>query len=88
MLESMAAGLPIVASHLPAHENLLQDGNTGFLVADESRFAHAIATLEIAEVNAKIGNAARAHARTEFGTWDDCAQRYATIYALLNQQMT
>jgi glycosyltransferase involved in cell wall biosynthesis len=32
MIEAMAAGLPVIASHLPAHADLIRDAKTGWLV--------------------------------------------------------
>ena len=86
MLESMASGLPIIASDMPAHASIVQAGETGELCASEPGFAAAISTLEDAGVNERYGRAARAWAQAEVGTWDDCAQRYADVYTRLIEQ--
>jgi len=80
MLEAMAAGMPIVASRLPAHSDLLVDGRTGVLCDSQSSYADALASLEQPETNHRIGQAARAWVRGALGTWDDCAARYVRLY--------
>lgn len=80
MLEAMAAGLPIIASDMPAHSNLVQHGNTGQLCSSEHGYATAIEHLEDKGNNHAAGVASRAWVAREIGTWDDCAQRYAKLY--------
>jgi len=80
MLEAMAAGLPIIASDMPAHTSLVQHGITGQLCSSESDYAIAIEYLEHAETNRAAGAAARAWVAQEIGTWDDCAERYVKLY--------
>ncbi len=80
MLEAMAAGLPIIASRVPAHADIVDPAVTGFLCDDPGEFAHALARLEDQAMNVAAGAAARARMMREVGTWDDCAMRYATIY--------
>ena len=80
MLEAMAAGLPILASRLPAHENIVFDGKTGWICDSQEQFASKLNQLESIEDNVRLGKAARTWAAREIGTWDDCAARYNTIY--------
>lgn len=80
MLEAMAAGVPIVASNIAAHSDLLEHGATGLLCETETSFRVALESLERFEKNRAIGEAAQRWARTHVGTWDDCAERYAKIY--------
>jgi hypothetical protein len=80
MLEAMASALPIIASRMPAHADIVQDGVTGFLCDDEAGFAGALENLEEPGTNLRCGEAARARVRRELGNWDDCARRYTTIY--------
>jgi glycosyltransferase involved in cell wall biosynthesis len=83
MLEAMAAGLPIIASQMPAHASFVEDGVTGILCDSPETYGAALQQLEDAETRGRLGEAARAWAAREVGTWDDCAQRYASIYRKL-----
>lgn len=80
MLEAMAAGLPVVASDIAAHRNLLQDYRTGRLVATRSQLADALDELEDSTENVTVGNAARAAVQEAIGSWDDCAGRFIELY--------
>lgn len=83
MLEAMAAGLPIIASVLPAHCGIVFDDETGCLCDSNEVFDRALLEVEDAETNQRMGAAARRWAEREIGTWDDCAARYARIYRQL-----
>lgn len=80
MLEAMAAGMPIVASRLAAHEDLLQHRETGWLCDSSQDVGAALDALDDKSTNIEIGNRARTWARETVGTWDDCAARYAQVY--------
>lgn len=80
MLEAMAAGLPIIASHLPAHDNLLNHKQTGWLVETPEEFAQALLTLTDASHNELLGQQARRWVKQYIGTWDDCGERYVAAY--------
>lgn len=83
MLEAMAAGLPIIASDMPAHANLVQHNITGQLCSSEAGYAAALEHLEHETQNTAAGAAAKLWVAQEIGTWDDCAQRYVTLYGQL-----
>ncbi len=83
MLEAMAAGLPIIASHMPAHATIVNDGNTGTLCESYEDFRLALEALEDDMTNYRFGQSAREWVSREMGTWDDCAQRYTQVYRLL-----
>jgi glycosyltransferase involved in cell wall biosynthesis len=83
MLEAMAAGLPIIASRMPAHASLVQPGQTGALCDTSDDYEKALVELEQPETNRRMGAAARQFIRAEVGTWDDCAGRYVAHYQRL-----
>ncbi|MCC7256444.1 MAG: glycosyltransferase family 4 protein [Dokdonella sp.] len=80
MLEAMAAGLPILASRIAAHEDLLQHESTGWLCGSADDFAAALDALDEDALGRKVGQRAHDFVRTRVGTWDDCAARYADIH--------
>lgn len=83
MLEAMAAGLPIIASRMPAHSSIVEDRQTGMLCDSPDSYRLAVESLEDGTMNQRLGEAARAKTTREFGTWDDCARRYIRIYRML-----
>jgi hypothetical protein len=83
MLEAMASALPIVASRMPAHADIVADGVTGMLCDNETGYAEALNRLEDMDRNLRCGEAARTWVAREIGTWDDCAIRYIAIYRRL-----
>jgi glycosyltransferase involved in cell wall biosynthesis len=83
MLEAMAAGLPIIASAIAAHGDVVRDGLTGLLCATPDDYAQALDRLERPQETAACDAAARAPAAAEYGTWDDCAQRYLAVHTRL-----
>jgi glycosyltransferase involved in cell wall biosynthesis len=83
MLEAMASGLPVIASELPAHHDLIAHRRTGWLAGSAGDFSNALTELEDPIRNRAVGDAARIWTRKEIGTWDDCAARYAGLYARL-----
>jgi glycosyltransferase involved in cell wall biosynthesis len=83
MLEAMAAGLPVIASNLSAHRDIIQHRQTGWLVDSADEFREALSILEIDYQNQETGKAARTWIRENIGTWDDCAGRYVSAYQSL-----
>lgn len=83
MLEAMAAGLPIVATPLPAHTETVAHGKTGYLVDSRSALEAAVSGLADTQRRHAMGAAARDAMRAHFGTWSDCRQRYQALYARL-----
>ena len=86
LLEAMAAGLPIIASRLPAHEDLLRSAEGGLLVGNEHEFRAAIESLSDAETRGAMATRARQSIEAAYGTWDDCACRYRDLYRYLMQE--
>jgi glycosyltransferase involved in cell wall biosynthesis len=83
MLEAMAAGLPVIASDLPAHRDIIQHGTTGWLVGSAADLAEALRALQDPDVNRTVGEQARSWVMREIGTWDDCVRRYKNAYQRL-----
>lgn len=83
MLEAMAAGLPVIASDLPAHRDCVRHGANGWIVRDQVELGLALSQLEVPSTNQQVGQAARDWARTDIGNWEDCAARYACAYERL-----
>ncbi|WP_206919541.1 glycosyltransferase [Alicyclobacillus suci] len=45
VLEAMSAGLPVIASKIPAHQDIIRDGHNGFLADSVESFVHYIKLL-------------------------------------------
>ena len=80
LLEAMASGLPIIASRLNAHDDLIASTKGGLLVGDEAEFGAALSTLSNPYMREKIAASARSAVESTYGTWDDCAERYCSVY--------
>lgn len=85
LIEAMAAGLPVVASDIAAHADLLRNGETGWLVRDRAELASALSAAEESDTSARIGAAAKEYVLKTIGTWDDCSRRYLTAAQALIQ---
>ncbi len=83
MLEAMASGLPIVASDMPAHASIVEQGVTGMLCDNRKAYSEAIERLEEPATQSSMSGRAREWAKERFGNWDDAASRYAAVYASL-----
>lgn len=83
MLEAMAAGLPVIASNLSAHRDIIRHRQTGWLADSPEEFRSALTTLEMPDSNRETGQAARIWIKENIGTWDDCAARYVSAYRRL-----
>jgi hypothetical protein len=87
MLEAMAAGLPVLASDLPAHRDIVQHRLTGWLAATPHELGQGLDWLDDSVNNQHAGIAARQEIKGSIGTWADCAGRYAAAYqSLLERQ--
>jgi len=80
MLEAMAAGLPVIASDLPAHRDIIQHKKNGWLAASPSSLKQGINWLEDENNNHEAGISAREYVKASIGSWDDCADRYVAAY--------
>lgn len=82
ILESMAAGLPVVATRVGGNASLVRNGQTGLLVPpdDEEKLAAALELLLTQpQLRLEYGQLARQVARTSFGP-DDVRAQYEQLY--------
>jgi glycosyltransferase involved in cell wall biosynthesis len=89
VLESMAAGVPVVAADLPVTRELMTDGVHGRLVAPDrpGELARAIRVLlDHPDERARMGEAARAHV-TDTLTWERSTARLRDLYGPRPERM-
>jgi hypothetical protein len=80
MIEAMAAGLPVIASDLPAHADLIRHGATGWLVSSPEELIDALSRAEQGSMRTDVGANARRWIQDHIGTWDDSAARCIAAY--------
>jgi glycosyltransferase involved in cell wall biosynthesis len=80
MLEAMASGLPIIASDIPAHLDIIEHKVNGWIVSASHDLKEAISFFNTPEVIRRTGESARSWVFKNIGTWDDCAGRYIAAY--------
>ncbi len=83
IIEAMAAGLPVIASDLAAHRDVIIHKKTGWIVSSARDLKEAIKFMSIPENNLRMGAEAKQWIKEHIGTWDDCARRYANAYTEL-----
>ena len=82
VLEAMCAGLPVVASNIPGTDELVVDGQTGFLVPLGQTKAFAQRTnqlLDDADLRNRFGTAAQQRVREQFDV-EKMVQSYIRLY--------
>ena len=81
VLEAMACGLPVIASKVPGNEEVVLDGETGFLF-DLARPNYLLTAIELLikdrTLASELGVSGRARAVIEF-SWQRVAQAYVNI---------
>lgn len=82
IMESMAAGVPVVAARIGGNPELVRDGAAGFLVpsGDDEAFAAALGKLlENGGLRARLGARAKSEAKSRFSLRNVCTQ-YEKLY--------
>ncbi|MFT4068078.1 glycosyltransferase [Paraburkholderia sp.] len=83
LIEAQAAGLPAVASRIVGNRDVIVHGVTGFLANDDAELEHYTRRLiDDADLRARMGAAASAHARARFGD-KQLFRSYVGIYRRL-----
>jgi glycosyltransferase involved in cell wall biosynthesis len=80
ILEAMAAGLPIIASDMPAHRDIIKHRENGWIVSESKDLKEAISFFNTTEAISRAGESGRLWVLKNIGTWDDCAGRYIASY--------
>ncbi len=89
ILESMAAGVPVVAARVGGNPELVQDGVTGCLVpsGDDSAFAEAVGKLlDSSDVRFKFGKAGQSLAREKFSLHAITRQYEDLYFSVLDEK--
>ncbi len=90
VLEAMAAGVPVIASDLPAVRELMSDGVEGLLVPPDrpAELARAIRVLyEVPELRTRLGRCGRERIESSL-TWEHSLARLAEVYGRLASPAT
>ena len=80
MLEAMASGLPVIASDIPAHLDVIEHKVNGWLISKPQDLKDAISFFSNHDTLNQVGESARSWILNNIGTWDDCARRFITAY--------
>ena len=80
MLEAMASGLPIIASDIPAHLDIIEHKVNGWIISSPQDLKDAISFFSNYDILSRTGESARSWILKNIGTWDDCAGRYIAAY--------
>ena len=81
LLEAMASGLPVIASCIAGSEELVVDGQTGYLVPSEDMESLRTALKKLLSdpaLREQMGNASRQHVEANY-SWESTAQQYALL---------
>ncbi|HEX6035991.1 MAG TPA: glycosyltransferase family 4 protein, partial [Anaerolineales bacterium] len=81
MLEAMASGLPVIASCIAGNEELVVEGETGYLVPSENVESLQTALKELLidpAAREHMGMASRRHVEANY-SWESTAQQYALL---------
>lgn len=80
VMEAMASGLPVVASDIPPHRELIEHGRTGFLASDSESMARFAGELVQDEaLRHEVGESGRRFVQGRFAA-EACARSYVELY--------
>jgi len=76
----MACGVPVIASRVPGNDELVLDGDTGFLfdLREPAALVSALAQLRDAGLRRRMGTSARNRA-LNFCSWHNVARQYVEL---------
>jgi glycosyltransferase involved in cell wall biosynthesis len=80
MLEAMAARVPVIASPLRAHLDLIAHERNGLICGTREEFVSALRSIGSPGTAAVLADTALETVRTRYGRWSDCAARYQAVY--------
>ncbi|MFT7176071.1 MAG: glycosyltransferase involved in cell wall biosynthesis [Halioglobus sp.] len=83
LLETMAAGVPIIASGIPAHRDTIVQGEQGYLVETREEFLQALENIADESTHRQLSIYARRMSQHEYGNWGDCVKRYDQLFRSL-----
>ena len=80
VLEAMAAGLPVLLSDIPAHQEMIQPDESGLLFSDADEAARAIESiLDSPQLRDTLGLAAAEAVRSQ--SWEESAKSYQNLFS-------
>ena len=82
LIEAMASGIPVIACRVPGPADIVEDGDTGWLVPDGDTGALGAALADVVnrpEERARRGDVAYTRSRARYG-WGATAARIAALY--------
>lgn len=82
VLEAMACALPVIASNVPGNDELVVNGETGFLFAlqDPDSLSRALLQMYDVDLRRRMGMGGRARARADFSWWKT-AEAYLRLFS-------
>jgi len=83
LLETMAAGMPVIASKIPAHEEVISPAEHGYLVSSAIEFQQAINQVADPDNHRRLSDNCRSTSGHEYGKWNDALERYRVLYGML-----